>query len=79
VTVVLRNILRSGRCSSVGRGGLGGGFPYLNGIGLSGKRMLLPNERLDTVGEFGIDMLACIDGSGSLIIGKSAANELYDS
>lgn len=63
--VVLVNILKSGRCSSLGGGGLGGGLAFLFGIGESGNKMSF-NEYRDEERELGVDMLACMDVRGSL-------------
>jgi hypothetical protein len=67
-------MLRSGRCSSRGGGGLGGLLADRDGTGVSGSSMSSFNECLDPAGEFGVDMLACIANRGSRMIG--GGNEL---
>lgn len=66
--VFLVNMVRSGRCASGGGGGLGGAFVYLSGGTMSGSRISSASESLEATGEVGVDMAACIDGSGSLMI-----------
>jgi hypothetical protein len=74
MVVRLVNMLRSGRCASLGGGGLGGGLAYRVGLGVSGSSISLFREFLDAAREFGDDMLACIDDRGSAMIG--GGNEL---
>jgi hypothetical protein len=69
MVIRLVNMLGSGRCASLGRGGLGGGLAYRVRVGLSGSSMSTCREFLDAAGEFGDDILACIDDKGSAMIG----------
>ena len=69
MVMFLVNMLRSGRCSSLGGGGLGGLLADRVGTGMSGSRMSWFDECLDTTGEFGCDILACMDKRGSFLIG----------
>jgi hypothetical protein len=80
-SVLLVNILKSGLWSSLGGGGRFGTVLLRGkGVGRSGSRMsfveeFLAKEFLDAVGDVGVDMLACMDGRGSLMMGE----EEYDS
>lgn len=69
MVMFLVNMLRSGRCSSLGGGGLSGRLAERVGTGMSGSSISSFNECLDTAGEFGCDILACMDRRGSLMIG----------
>ena len=77
-SVLLVNMLRSGLWSSLGGGGLFGTVLLRgNGIGRSGSRIsfvddFLVKEFLEAEGEVGVDMLACIEGRGSLVMGEEA-------
>ena len=59
------NRLISGRCESLGGGGLGGGLWGRLGEGLSGKRISVFGEVIGSEGILGVDMLACMHGRGS--------------
>lgn len=72
---VLINILISGRCDSLGGGGLGGGLDGRLGVGLSGKRISIFGESAGSEDVLGIAMPACMHGSGSRTIGEFPANE----
>jgi hypothetical protein len=71
------NILRSGLWSSLGGGGLFGG---LFASCISGSRMSFvaefpARESRDVDGEVGVDMLAWIEGRGSLMMGEFSGKE----